>query len=188
MPQYHITDGVVEVKLTALNGETSGGTSVGPITVTYDATTRIYTVQCVDDTFCTQDFSHHIMPATKRILCGYVGRINFRVYHDTVTPPRNLNDMRAALADPRVAKLVLLNNITMYVNPDSTPKPGFSEQWMEETFQAYQNGEYWFQIRPQYESVLTGVDTTVSPHERFLKIRDQLSDDHFLPDFMPECT
>lgn len=183
MPAYQITGGVMRVTLVDVNGDTYHISTTQPVDVEYDD--GVYTVKTEHGTVCTEKFTYHIIPATSQVLCVYVGRVNFQI-GKAEGDERNFSDLRAALADARVAKLLLLNAMQGFIYPNSTPKPGFTEQWVEETYKAYEDNEYWFQMRPAYEDVMASVDTTLSPHERFLRIKDQLADDHFLPDVMPQ--
>ena len=46
--------------------------------------------------------------------------------------------------------------------------------WLEEPLQAMNRNEYWFNSLPPGSTSLTGVDTSLSPNERYVRIRNKI--------------
>lgn len=177
---YQITTGTVQVVILGTHLASGEVTLPLPISVVYDPTDDVFYVRSSSHYLCTPNFTHHTVPATRRALCGYVGRINFRIYDD-FDKPDDLDDTLQSLSDEPARKLLLISFIARNVKEDGTLVPEWPPEWHEETLQALAAQQYWFQVRPLYESAPYGVNLDIPPLERFLGVKDRLDSNHFLP-------
>ena len=93
-------------------------------------------------------------------LVFHVGRVNATL---SMKDRNHLVNVLNALKDEDVRNdlaLSLFNNL----------KDHMEDGWIDETFEAIENDEYWFTTTTHGTHPLTGVDTDTTPHERYLKV------------------
>ncbi len=103
--------------------------------------------------------------------CLHLGRLNmiFPTYNCSKCAENFIKSFKKDGALERVCK----------VNKKELKKDVCSEQWDNQTKEAIENHEYWFEWLPLSEnSPLVSLNLSLTPHERYLLVKDQLDENY----------